>query len=341
MLVKRAAIAILITTLLLGCRAGELKRYNRNGTAMGTSLTVIFFSDDHKRANEIMDELFTLADELEEKLSTKKSESIISELNRKRELVIKDRVVLETIKESKALAELTGNRFDPSLYHMIKLWDIENNSAAPSAEEIKSIIGHRGVEGLIIEGSHVRLENNINLDLGAIAKGKIIDELAKRLKEQHIHNFLINGGGDIRLGGRYGGIRKWKVAVADPYKSGEIIGLIELEDCSIVTSGNYERYFIDDKGKRYHHIIDPASGYPSESGLDSVTVISNSTSRSDALATALFIMGKEEGLDFAEKDKSLEAIFIHKDKQEIIVTNTSGIESSLNSESKWNFTVSK
>lgn len=340
MLIKRALIVAVAAFLLLSCRAGELKRYNRSGSAMGTSLTVIFFTDDSKRANEIMDELFILADDLENRLSTKKAESILSELNSKRELVIKDKVVLETIKESIELAKVTDGRFDPSLYHLIKLWDIENNSAVPGEEAIKDRLSHRGVEGIIIDGNHVRLENNIKLDLGAIAKGKIIDELARRLQERyHIDNFLINGGGDIRLGGRYGGLRKWKVAVADPYNNGEIIGLIELENCSIVTSGNYERYFIDEKGDRYHHIIDPETGYPSQSGVDSVTVISDSTSRSDALATALFIMGSEAGLAFAEKQKDTEAIFITKVDNKIEIKQTERIKSTLNNEKKWNFTL--
>lgn len=340
MLIKKALIIVTATFLLLSCRAGELKRYNRSGSAMGTSLTIIFFSDDSKRANEIMDELFTLADDLENRLSTKKAESIISQLNSKRELVIKDKVVMETIKESIELAKLTEGRFDPSLYHLIKLWDIENNTTLPEDGAIKDRLSHRGVEGIIIDGKHVRLENNIKLDLGAIAKGKIIDELAKRLKERyHIDNFLINGGGDIRLGGRYGGLRKWKVAVADPYNNGEIIGLIELENCSIVTSGNYERYFVDAQGERYHHIIDPATGYPSKSGVDSVTVISDSTSRSDALATALFIMGRENGLAFAESQKDTEAIFITKEDNKIEIKHTVRIKSTLNNEKKWNFTL--
>ena len=139
----------------------------------------------------------------------------------------------------------------------------------------------------------------VKLDLSGIAKGRIVDLIRDYIKAEGYVNFLIDAGGDIYVSGKNSHRKPWRIAIQDPVKKTEYRGILEKKDTAIVTSGDYERFFIEDR-HRYGHLFNPKTGYPS-TDLKSVTVLLSETALADAVATAVFAMGSERGFSFLVK----------------------------------------
>lgn len=152
------------------------------------------------------------------------------------------------------------------------------------------------------------------------------------MKEEGVESALIWLGGNISAIGNKPDGNPWKIAVENPLDTNDYVGLLEVSDCSVITSGGYQRYF-DQDGKRYHHIIDPATGYPSDSGLLSVTIISENGTKADALSTALFVMGYERAVELWRQSDDFEVIFVTEDGK---VIATEGIADQFTFEGKDN-----
>jgi thiamine biosynthesis lipoprotein len=151
-------------------------------------------------------------------------------------------------------------------------------------------------------------DSGMKMGLGGIAQGYIADRVAGMLRSHGFTSFVIDVSGDLRVDGRIGG-RPWRVGIQDPRRREQVIATLPLADgISVVTSGDYERYFELD-GRRYHHILDPATGYPAM-GCRSVTVASTDTGIADALATGLFVLGPERGLALAEQLPDVEVLIV-------------------------------
>ncbi len=198
-----------------------------------------------------------------------------------------------------AIQAASHGAFNPLLGSLDLLWGFSADpplTTPPPADSIAAAIPPPAC----IEkqrGGWVRNSSNCKLDFGGIAKGYAIDRGIAVLKEQGIQHAIINAGGDIRLIGRHGD-RPWRIGIRDPRHKGEVIRTLELEgDVSVVTSGDYERFYIY-KGKRYHHILDPSSGYPAR-GIRSATIIAPTATEADGWSTALFILGTK-GIALAE-----------------------------------------
>ncbi|OHD13331.1 MAG: hypothetical protein A2Z98_12100 [Spirochaetes bacterium GWB1_27_13] len=328
----------LLILIFSNCYSDTYKKYVKSGYAMGSDLTIIFFSKDSKNAQKIMDQCFVIAKELDAKISTRVQNNFIDNLNKNRKLVINDDFTLSLIKESIFYAEKTNGSFDPSLYEIINLWGFESgNNIVPKDSSIKESLKKTGYKNILINDKEVVLKNNISLDLGGIGQGRMVTEISKYLTSCEIVDFLINGSGDLRIGGKFAGERKWKIGIANPYNDSQIIGEIELEDCSIVTSGDYERFFISEDGKRYHHIFDPKTGYPSNKGVHSVTVITKDTTKCDALSTALFVMGEEEALNFTKQNSDVDLILISGDEDNKKISFSDGIKMQEKPDGRYNF----
>ncbi len=174
--------------------------------------------------------------------------------------------------------------FSVYLNPLINLWDIKNNQGTiPDITEA-------------IKETHK--ENTLNL--GAVAKGYITDRVAEILKSNGVSSAMINLGGNAYALGKKSTGENWKIGIQDPKNENELIGVITAENLAVITSGDYQRYFEKD-GIRYHHIIDPKTGYPSKSGLRSVTVVSENATLADCLSTAIFVAGLDEGIELLKK----------------------------------------
>ena len=260
---KFILVIIFFIFFILNCNGKRYKKYNKQSYSMNTILEITFYSHNEKEALKILDKCFEIANDLEKKVSCTKKNSTVSILNEKKELLINDNFLKTLIADSINLSKLTDGAFDPSLFYLINLWGFDSDVyKVPDSDKIKNELIRIGYKNIIIDGNTVKLENDISLNFGAIAKGRIIGEISNYLKKRGIKDYLINGGGDIVVSGKFEGKRLWRIAISDPFERNKLIGVIELTNCSVVTSGDYERSFTGNDGKLYHHILDPKSGYP-------------------------------------------------------------------------------
>lgn len=320
MKMKRFICEVLL--LLIAFSAVSMKKYAKTEFVMGTILNIQFFSNK-KNAAQILNETFDIAAKYDRIYSSKQTYGEVYRLNQTGFTDNPD--IYAMLSEADFYNRLTDGLFDYTLFPLIKLWNIENASSPPSNEDIVKTLKNCGTDKVKFENGTVILSDNAAVDVGGIAKGKILQLIAQYLKSQDVGDFIINGGGDIVLSGLFNGKRKWNIAVKDPFSENDVIGYIQTTDITIVTSGDYERFFIAADGKRYHHIFDPKTGYPAQSGVSSVTVVSTDSICADALSTSLFVMGKEAGIEFVNKHENAEAIFVGKENGSRVITYSSGI----------------
>lgn len=224
------------------------------------------------------------------------------------------------------LAKDSDGAFDPTIGKIIRLWDIAGeNPHVPDQTELDELLKDVGYQKVILDGDKITLEKDMTLDLGATGKGIGCDVISDYLKTQEdVSGMILNlGGSSVMAYGEKPDGSDWKVAVTDPRDTeGDYLGAVTLKGGEFLsTSGDYEKYFMED-GKRYHHILDPKTGYPVWNGLDSVTVVCDSGLLADGLSTACFVLGMEDALALLEKYNA-EAIFVDEDKN---VYLTSGIK---------------
>ncbi|MDP4133670.1 MAG: FAD:protein FMN transferase [Bacillota bacterium] len=211
-----------------------------------------------------------------------------------------------------------GGTFDITMYPISKAWGFTTeNYRVPSDAELKALLKYTGWESLAFKDNSVYLPKGFMLDFGAAAKGYGADKVREKLKSFDIKSGVVSLGGTILVIGKKSFNKPFDVAIQSPVGDG-YAGYIGASDTIISTSGGYERYFTEG-GKKYHHIIDPSTGKPSDSGLLSVTVVTDSGLLSDALSTALFVMGEDDALSYWRKSNNFEAVLVTGDKK-IIVT---------------------
>lgn len=206
-------------------------------------------------------------------------------------------IIVEMILRSQRLSEQSGTLFNPAIGKLMALWGFHSDEPPtgppPRADAIEALVSERArMSDLSVDGVQIRSSNPaVRLDLGGFAKGYGIDRVIARLKGMGIQNAIVNAGGDLRAFGRPGS-RPWRIGIRHPRKAGVLASLEIRGDESVFTSGDYERYF-EHEGRRYHHILDPRTGYPA-SGTVSVTVVHEEAATADAAATALFVAGRRE-----------------------------------------------
>lgn len=209
-------------------------------------------------------------------------------------------------------AEMTNGAFDPTMAPLTDLWGIgTEHQQVPAQSDIDAALQTVGTQHVHVSGDSVQLDGGSRIDLGGIAKGYAADLCADILKSADADGLLVLGGNIYAVGTNEG--KDWNIGIADPDDSADTIAAVAVHDLSVVTSGDYERYFEQD-GVRYHHIFDPKTGYPAASGLRSVTVIDENSTRADALTTALFVMGADKGRAYCEEN-GIAAVFVTADKQ--------------------------
>ncbi len=208
--------------------------------------------------------------------------------------------------------ELSGGAADPTIGSVTALWDFHTQDPLPpSLKELEKELSHVGAEKIALtDDGLIRTDEGTQLDLGYIAKGYIADALKEKIREElNVQSGIINLGGNVTLIGSKEDGSPWRVGIEKPFGNGEALLTIEAFDCSVVTSGVYERCFNSD-GKFYHHILDPENGMPVENGLLSVTIVCADAAAADALSTACFVLGPDKGLKMIEGLDNAEALFI-------------------------------
>ena len=289
---------------------------------MGTVVSAVVYGSDSADTAETVMQVIDNLDNGE--LSWRKPESAVAVINK--QLSEGQEVPLyqqeqEWLQDTKKLCEASGGALDITIHPLVELWGIEGEQPkVPEAEEIREALGKTGYEGLHIDKTVWADSTDYSIDLGAVGKGIAADAVQDYLEQTHTKGAIISIGGTVLAYGRKPDNQSWQVGIRDPRGAQDaVMGLLQIEDGMIVsTSGDYEKYFIQD-GIRYHHIMNPATGYPADSGLMSVTVVCSSGLASDGLSTACFVLGYEDSISLLEQYQA-EAIFITNEK-EVYVTD--------------------
>lgn len=283
--------------------------------------TIINFKVYGKNAENATAQALKRISNIESKMSVNIKTSEVSKLNAKAG-ISGEKLSTDTysvIEKSVQYSKLTGGALDITVGPIVNLWGIgTDKERVPTKKEINEKLKLVDYSDIILDkkNSTVKLKRkNQAIDLGAIAKGYTADEVKKVLLNNKVNSAIINLGGNIYAVGKRPDGKDWNIGIQNPLSTrGEYLGTISVTDKSIVTSGNYERFFIKD-GIRYHHIFDPSTGYPAKQQLISATIISDKSIDGDALSTSTYILGLDKGLKLVESIKGVEAIFVTSDKK--------------------------
>lgn len=287
---KRILAAVLVLSLMLcGC---EPKPLTQTFFAMDT---VMQFQIWGKDAEAAYGRIITKLHELESRWSATSEDSILWQLNNGNNLFQLEPSQAALLAKAEKLSERTGGAFNPKLRCLSETWGFyDEQHRVPTQSEIDSALAAP------------------QWDLGAAMKGHAGQACASLLSDLKVHRALLNLGGNVQTYGSKPDGSPWKVGIQNP-DGGDSVGIVSVTGTmAVVTSGDYQRYFEKD-GVRYHHILDPETGYPADSGLRSVTVICADGMTADCLSTALFVMGLEKGAAFWRDSNDFEAVFITED----------------------------
>jgi thiamine biosynthesis lipoprotein len=222
-----------------------------------------------------------------------------------------DTISIKIIERSLYFSEKTDGYFDITIDPILKKWNYFKEPTLPPQRDIEMLlplVDHRKVK---IKHDTLMIPDDFSLNLGGSAKGYALNRAKNILKEYNIHSALIDAGGDVLLLGKKKGKDNWIIGIRNPRDGNGIIGTLKVNDCFVFTSGDYERYFTIE-GKRYHHIVDPFTGYPSK-GIASATVIVKDGIEGDCITTALVAMGMEKAIKYIN-DHKVEAVLIDTSK---------------------------
>lgn len=323
---KRQLAALLLTIFALSLTAcGETAAESETRTvyAMDTVMNLTVYDENAAAALESAEkELHTLDEAV---LSRTAEGSELYALNTSNGETVEygaDDILPALIETALTISDATEGAFDPTLAPVLDAWGFtKDERRVPSADELKELLSHTGCGKVALEktadGWTVTLLDGAQLDLGGIAKGYAGDAVRTVLAELNITSAVIDLGGDVGLLGAKPDGSDWRVAVKDPADPSKFLGVLTAADTFVVTSGIYERGF-EENGVRYHHIIDPKTGKPAESGLVSVTVVCGDGAWADALSTACFVLGEAGSLALrdtlaAEKNLRIELILVTDD----------------------------
>ncbi len=274
-------------------------------------------------SEEYLDGAESIINDIEDELSVTDKESDIYRLNLEKEASVSDDTAY-IVSEALKLCEETDGALDISIYPVVKAWGFTTGEyRVPAETEIEDLLKKVSYKDISVNGNVISCGGETEIDLGSVAKGYTSDRLKSYLKENGIESALLSLGGNIQTVGNKPDGSLWKIAVSDPEDDG-YIGAVSVSEKAVVTSGGYERCFEED-GVTYHHIIDPATGYPADSGFVSVTIIGDDGLMCDAYSTALFVMGPEKAFEFYKKENSFDAVFLTSDG---VLYITEGVEDS-------------
>lgn len=315
----RFILVCFIMMFLCGCSITTKEPLSKTGFYFDTVITITLYDS---KDEELLNTCFNYCKDFENTVSRTIKTSEISIINHAngQPVEVSD-TTIELLKKGIEFGELTDGAFDITIAPLMKLWDIKNNPGnVPSESDITEALSHVNYKNIMIEGNTVTLtDSEASIDLGGIAKGYMADRLKEYLLSEGVNSAIINLGGNVLTIGEKPDGTSFNIGIQKPFdKQNATVTSVQVKDSSVVTSGSYERYFkVDDV--IYHHILNTETGYPCDNGLLSVTILSKKSIDGDALSTACFALGLEEGQRLIESLEDIDAIFVTVD-YEIIDT---------------------
>lgn len=309
---------LLLSGLLTGCSSNL--SVSKTGFFLDTVISITLY---HTDCAEPLETCFALLESYEALFSRTKEGSDVWNINHSGGKPVS--VSEETAKLlhlALQYAQLSDGAFDPTIASVLSLWNFDadrKTGTVPDASALSDALTHVNYETIQVSGTSVTLlDPEASIDLGGIAKGYIADRLKESLLADGCTSAIIDLGGNLLTIGKKSWRKDFTIGIRNPQpdSSNSIFTAISCQDQSVVTSGTYERYFVQN-GVTYHHILDPQTGFPANQNLASVTILSNSSAQGDALSTACFVLGAKKGLELIESLDHTEALFITDDLQTI------------------------
>lgn len=312
--------ALLLAGVLTGCSAPaeEMQQpVERSLFAMNTYMTFTVYGEDAQAALQEAEECIQQVEGL---WSVTDKDSEIYQANHSGgQPVTVSEETAEIISFALEMAQRTGGALDPTIYPVLTAWGFTTDSKqVPSQQQIAQLLEQVGYDRIQLNGSELTVPDGMELDLGAVGKGYTADLVTEILRRHGVTSALISLGGNIQaIGSRPDG-SDWRLGIRAPWESGNL-GVLTVSDAAVVTSGGYENYFDDEQGNIYWHILDPSTGYPADSGLQSVTIVGREGKMCDALSTALFVMGAQSAEQYWRENGGFEMLLV-TDSGEILIT---------------------
>lgn len=306
-------LACLTALSLTGCGAAQPAELSL--FAMDTYMTFVAIGDG---ADDVLSDLSRTVNSLEASLSRTVDTSEVSRLNRDGSAVW-DEDGAQLLSWALQHSQETDGAFDITIAPLVELWGITSDSPrVPSQEEIDALLPLVGSEHVRLSGATAALDEGCAIDLGGIGKGYASDETAELFSESGISGGFVSLGGNVYVHGVTAEGKPWNVAIQDPRNTENYACTLRLTDAFVVTSGGYQRNFTAPDGTVYQHIIDPATGYPVDNGLLSVSIVTRRDSggtgtMADAYSTALYVMGEEAAVDFWRQQGSFDMVLVTED----------------------------
>lgn len=329
------SVCLLLSLFLSACSAADREKNESSSiylTSMDTVMQLTAYGANREAA---LQKAQAEIERLDDLLSTGKEESDVSHLNRDGSADL-SRDTAFLLDQALQLYKDTQGLFDATVYPLVKLWGFyDKNYHVPTGSELESAMALMGSDRISFDLStgHTVLDAGQSIDLGGIGKGYTSQRVTDILKENGIQSAMVSLGGNVQCLGTKPDGSSWNIGIRDPFGD-SLYCAVSIVDKAVITSGGYERYFVMD-GKTYLHILDPRTGYPAESGLSSVSIISSDGTLGDGLSTALYIMGLEEASSYWRSHRTeFDAVFITDDGT---LYATEGLKGSIRSEHEIQF----
>lgn len=311
---------LLLMTLFSGCNQGDT--VTRSDFLLDTFVSVTLYGESDEI---LLDKPFEKIKELNNSLNSFDAGSDLALIkeNAGVQPVVVSEATYRIIEKGIEYSKMSDGYFDATAGPLIDLWGIHSPEVKESPTpdliaEAQKKIDYRKIVLNPDDHSVYLTDPGMIINLGSVSKGYIADQVMAVIREEGVKHAIVNLGGNVLVMGGKADNTNFGVGVEDPNDPGNgYIGVVSIKDGSIVTSGDYQRYFTDAAGRKYHHILDPFTGYPSDSGLTQVTVVTKDSVDGDGLTTTLFLLGLDKGLALVEKMPGVEAIFVTKDNRVI------------------------
>jgi thiamine biosynthesis lipoprotein len=307
----------LVVLLIIGFSANAQLIHKRKVSLLGSPFEITVVAKDTIQANQYEDQAIAEVKRIENLISDWIPTTPVSQINQAagKKAVTVPLELIELIERSIKISKLTDGAFDISYASMDRIWKFDGSmKEMPSPEAIHQSVAKVGYQKIIIdkENQTVMLKDvGMKLGLGGIGQGYIADKIKALLQSNGCVAGLVNVSGDISTWGKQPNGEQWKVGIKNPMNKNKIFATFPLEDTAVETSGSYEKY-VTFNGKRYSHIIDTRTGYPA-TGLISVSVFAKTTELADALATGVFVMGKDAGMNLVNQLPGISCIMVDEE----------------------------
>lgn len=323
-------ILVFLVIILVPVLLSAQEKYTRTLKLMGSRFDITVVAKDEVQANDYIDLALSEISRIEKEISSWDPESETSKIiaNAGIQPVKVNRESFDLITRAVKISELTEGAFDITYASMDRIWKFDGSmNHLPTDDEIAQSIRKVGYKNIVLDPEHqtVFLKNKgMRIGFGAIGKGYAADKAKQLLISEGVNGGIINASGDLTTWGTQPDGSPWMVGITNPLNKNKVFSWFPLDNNAVVTSGNYEK-FVEFNGKKYTHIIDPRTGWP-VSGLTSVTIFAPKAELADALATSVFVMGRETGIDFINQLPGMECVIVDDNgkifKSENIQLNT-------------------